>query len=132
MTLSYLAYGRDYLEWAVSGHPAWIYGFWDFLINYVLPVMLIVFCWRRFAGTPGKLLMRCQVVDATTGRRVGLWQALVRCMAYLISMLPLGLGFLWIAWDRRKQGFHDKLAGTLVIMESADWPEVNEIARRLE
>jgi uncharacterized RDD family membrane protein YckC len=30
-------------------------------------------------------------------------------------MLPLMLGFLWIAWDPRKQGFHDKIANTVVL-----------------
>jgi uncharacterized RDD family membrane protein YckC len=30
-------------------------------------------------------------------------------------MFPMCLGFLWIAFDKRKQGWHDKLAGTVVV-----------------
>lgn len=34
-----------------------------------------------------------------------------------LSSLPLGLGNLWVGWDRRKQGWHDRIAGTCVIRE---------------
>ena len=33
--------------------------------------------------------------------------------------VTLGLGFLWVGWDKRKQGFHDKLANTVVIRNPA-------------
>jgi uncharacterized RDD family membrane protein YckC len=33
-------------------------------------------------------------------------------------MLPLFIGFIWIGIDRRKQGFHDKIAGTLVVYDN--------------
>ncbi len=42
-------------------------------------------------------------------------QAIGRYLAYYVSSIPLGLGLLWVAFDRRKQGWHDKLAGTFVI-----------------
>ncbi len=38
-----------------------------------------------------------------------------RYLGYFASTIPLCLGFLWIAFDKRKQGWHDKLAGTVVI-----------------
>ena len=47
----------------------------------------------------------------STARLVG------RLFAYLISALPLFLGFAWIAIDRRRQGWHDKIAGTLVVYD---------------
>lgn len=34
---------------------------------------------------------------------------------FLVSLLPLCLGFLWVAFDSKKQGWHDKIAGTVVI-----------------
>jgi uncharacterized RDD family membrane protein YckC len=55
------------------------------------------------------------VIDAVSGDAIGTRQALLRYLGYFLSILPLGLGFLWIAWDARKQGWHDKLAGTVVI-----------------
>lgn len=80
-----------------------------------LSMALAVFFWVRFLGTPGKLLMGCQVVDADSAKPLVLTQAVMRYLGYYISALPLGLGFLWIAVDKRKQGFHDKIANTVVL-----------------
>jgi uncharacterized RDD family membrane protein YckC len=41
--------------------------------------------------------------------------ALVRGLAAAFSVIVLFLGFLWIAWDQDKQGWHDKIAGTAVV-----------------
>lgn len=76
---------------------------------------LTVFLWLKFLGTPGKLLLECQVVDADSFKPLSLKQAVVRYVAYLVSFLPLLLGFLWVARDARKQGFHDKIANTVVL-----------------
>lgn len=40
--------------------------------------------------------------------------AVVRALGLLLAIVPLGLGFLWIAWDKDRQGWHDKIAGTTV------------------
>ncbi len=90
----------------------------EFVVNYALPIVLTIFLWLKFAGTPGKLLASCKVVDAETLGPLTLSQAIIRYFAYIISSLPLGLGFLWIIWDKNKQGFHDKLSKTCVIQES--------------
>jgi uncharacterized RDD family membrane protein YckC len=85
------------------------------LVTDGLMLLITVAMWRRFLGTPGKLLMGCQVVDADSFEPVTLKQGVMRYLGYFVSMLPLMLGFLWIAWDPRKQGFHDKLAHTVVL-----------------
>ena len=59
--------------------------------------------------------MGCQVVDADSGERITVKQAVVRYFGYFVSIFTLGLGFLWVAWDKRKQGFHDKMANTVVV-----------------
>lgn len=64
--------------------------------------------------TPGKKMLGLMVVRQTRDRMT--WGvAFLRWAGYLVSAIPLGLGFLWIAVDRKKQGWHDKIAGTLVI-----------------
>ena len=90
----------------------------DFLISYVMPAVLVIVFWLYARGTPGKLLCGLRVVDARNGESLDLLQAVIRYVGYFISMIPFGLGFLWIAWDARKQGFHDKLAGTLVVRKT--------------
>jgi uncharacterized RDD family membrane protein YckC len=40
---------------------------------------------------------------------------LARYVGYIISTIPLCLGFLWVGFDSKKQGWHDKIAGTVVV-----------------
>jgi uncharacterized RDD family membrane protein YckC len=72
-----------------------------------------IFFWRLRGQTPGKWLLGVQVV-ALGGGRVGLVRALARLFGYVVSALPLYLGFLWVLGPRRR-GFHDRLARTEVI-----------------
>lgn len=114
--LLYLAYGSNYFASAHERQGLFnYYGVTDFLINQVLPLIAAVYLWVRFRGTPGKRLLDCQVVDADSGEALSVKQAVLRYFAYLVSILPLCLGFLWIAWDKRKQGFHDKIARSVVL-----------------
>jgi len=92
-----------------------IQGFWDLMLGYLVPVVATIWFWLRFLGTPGKMATKLAIVDAETGKKMTPRQAIIRYFAYLVSTLPLCLGFLWIAVDKRKQGWHDKLAGTVVI-----------------
>ncbi|HHL45648.1 MAG TPA: RDD family protein [Gammaproteobacteria bacterium] len=114
LPLLYIAYGSGYFSLDSATAPL-IAGPADILINYVLPLIIVVLLWVKLGATPGKMLLNCRVVDATTGQLPGVGQSILRYFAYLVSALPLMLGFLWIAWDKRKQGFHDKIAGTVVL-----------------
>jgi uncharacterized RDD family membrane protein YckC len=76
-----------------------------------------VSCWHRYGATPGKIAFSLRIVDARSNRRAPLWRLVIRYAAYLVSAAPLLLGFAWIAVDRRRQAWHDKIAGTLVIYE---------------
>ena len=80
-----------------------------------ITLLITVGFWINFLGTPGKLLLGCQVVDADTFKIISTRQAFIRFIAYLASMIPLLLGFLWVLKDSRKQGFHDKIANTVVL-----------------
>ena len=93
----------------------WFHGFWDVLLGYVIPITLSIWMWVRFFGTPGKMALKLKIVDARTGNRLTLGQAIGRYFAYIPAMLPLGLGLIWVGIDEKKQGWHDKLAGTVVI-----------------
>ena len=90
-----------------------IHFFSMFLLLLAVPGVAAL--WWLFQGTPGKLLLGCRIVDARDGGRPRLWQVLVRLLGYGLSALPLGLGFLWMIWDKRHQAWHDKLARTLVV-----------------
>lgn len=76
---------------------------------------LFLLCWIKLSTTPGKMLLSLKIVDATTHAPMTARQSIIRSLGYLVSMIPLGLGFVWAAFDGRKQGWHDKLAHTVVI-----------------
>lgn len=87
----------------------------DMLVSLVLPAIGIVIFWIARQATPGKMALSLRIVDANTRAPLSRVQAIVRYLGYYVSMLGLMLGFLWIAFDPRKQGWHDKLARTVVI-----------------
>ena len=65
-------------------------------------------------ATLGKRMLSLRVTDLH-GRRIGFGQANGRYWSKIISGLLLFMGFLMVGFDRKKQGLHDKLAGTLVV-----------------
>jgi uncharacterized RDD family membrane protein YckC len=95
----------------------------DFLISWVFPAVAIILFWLHKRATPGKMAILAQVVDARTGKGITVGQAIGRYLAYFIAFLPLFLGIIWVAFDSRKQGWHDKLAGTVVIRPKHHGPE---------
>ncbi len=108
-------YGRDYFQ--IAQERGGLAGFWDFMIQIVLPTVATILFWRYRGASPGKMAISAKIVDAATGQPASTAKLVGRFFAYTLSLLPLGAGFLWIALDARKQGFHDKLAGTVVVYE---------------
>ncbi len=92
-----------------------IHGTPERVLLYGIPLVLTVIFWGYKAATPGKMVIKIQIIDAISGEKPTLFQSFVRYLGYYISLLPCGLGFLWVIWDKKKQGWHDKMAGTVVI-----------------
>jgi uncharacterized RDD family membrane protein YckC len=70
--------------------------------------------WTWKQTTIGGIVLGLKVVRVD-GQPVTFAVALVRSLAAGFSIFVLFLGFLWIAWDKDKQGWHDKIAGTVVL-----------------
>jgi uncharacterized RDD family membrane protein YckC len=70
--------------------------------------------WTLVGFTPGKAILGLKV-QRQTGGKISFGRALLRFFGYWISALPVFLGFLWIIWDPKRQGWHDKIAGTNVL-----------------
>ena len=105
-------YGSEYLDATETGFIA---GPADFLISWIFPAIAVVLFWKSRQATPGKMLVGARVIDAESGETLTTGQCVGRYLGYYPSMLVLGLGIFWVAFDKRKQGWHDKLAGTVVI-----------------
>jgi uncharacterized RDD family membrane protein YckC len=69
----------------------------------------------KYRATPGKMLFSLQIVKADTGAALTLKESVIRYFGYYLAAIPLFIGFFWVAFDKRKQGWHDKIAGTVVV-----------------
>ena len=83
----------------------------------LIGALVVLLFWADRQATPGKLVLGLRIVDADTGGPPPLRSLVLRYVGYLISALPLGLGYLWALWDRRRQGWHDKMGRTLVVRD---------------
>ena len=87
--------------------------------------------WRFLAATPGMLLVGCQVLRVKSGRRLSLLQCLARGVGLWLGLACLGVGVLWSIWDRRHQGLHDKLVGSMVVKEDEALMTLDELLRKV-
>lgn len=85
------------------------------LEQIVIPAVLTFGFWMTKQATPGKLVVHVRILDAETGEAPTFIQWVIRYLGYIVSTIPLGLGFIWAGYDERKQAWHDKLAGTVVV-----------------
>ncbi len=80
-------------------------------------VLLSLVSWMLLESTPGKMLVGLRVVRSRDGEVPGFWQWGVRALGYFISGLPLLIGFFWVVGNRRRRGWHDYLAATVVVVD---------------
>jgi len=117
MPILFKIYGPDYLLEA-----GLVVGTWDFLLSWVFPAVAVVVFWLYKSATPGKLALRLTIVDADTGQKPTLGQFIIRYIGYFVAMIPFFLGLVWVGIDDRKQGWHDKLARTVVLHNTQKVP----------
>ena len=110
LPLTFIIYGN--LIWESE---AIILGPSDFLINWVFPIVAVISFWFYKSATPGKMAFAIKIVNAENRGKLSMGQSIGRYFAYIPAIIPLGIGIFWVAFDKRKQGWHDKLAGTIVI-----------------
>jgi uncharacterized RDD family membrane protein YckC len=84
------------------------------LLSLVIGLVYFVGMWGTGA-TLGQRALGLHVVDQASGASIGFGRAFVRYVGYVISVIPLFLGLIWAGFDPRKQGWHDKIAGTVVV-----------------
>ena len=83
----------------------------SFKMLLLLIYLTVMWSWKQ--TTVGGIVFKLKVYRMDNSKFT-LGVAVVRALGLLLSIVPLGLGFLWIAWDEHKQGWHDKIAGTVV------------------
>nr|WP_240472298.1 RDD family protein [Thioalkalivibrio versutus] len=88
-------------------------------LGHTLGIVIAWLYWTVFESsgwqaTPGKRMLGLRVTDAE-GNRIGFGRANARYWSKILSALILFIGFLMVAFTRRKQGLHDLIASTLVL-----------------
>jgi uncharacterized RDD family membrane protein YckC len=91
------------------------------LISIIISAAYFTYFHGTIGQTPGKILLKLHVVG-TTGKKLTYAIAFLRWIGYIISSLVFFLGFLWVAFDSKKQGWHDKIADTVVELVNDEDP----------
>jgi len=90
-----------------------------FIVFYLLILAAVVgyqiYFWGTSGSTPGMRLFRLRVVDAVSGGPIGFSRATIRWLMTLVNTWACYVGWIWVAFDPRKQGWHDKVANTVVV-----------------
>ncbi len=93
-----------------------------FTINYtanaystLIGLVYFIGFWAWRGQTVGMMPFNMQVVGVADGKKIDVVRGLLRYVGFIISIIPLFLGLIWAAFDSRKQGWHDKIAGTVVV-----------------
>jgi len=88
---------------------------WESLFELSIAGVTILF-WKKWAGaTPGKKLLGIHVVDVKSYEEINNKQAIIRYIGYIISTIPLAVGFLMVGFRKDKRALHDLLAETVVV-----------------
>lgn len=85
------------------------------LITVAVSIAYLVCFWQWRGQTPGKMALGIKIIK-TDGSALDWGTALLRFLGYIICWITLGLLFLWVAFDGRKQGVQDKIPETYVII----------------
>lgn len=103
-------------------------GFLNLILSVIISVYYWVFYQRSQGQTLGKKAMGIKVVDLAGNKPTAMTFFLREIIGKLVSSIILFIGYLMILWDGKKQGLHDKIAGTVVIRVAnmpVQSPEVN-------
>lgn len=85
------------------------------VVQIVIIGALLITTQAVWGTTPGKWLIGLKIVRADTFEPISTWRYALRFLAYIPSILPLMLGIFWISFNKERRGWHDYIAGTVVL-----------------
>ena len=85
-------------------------------LTTLLLVSLTIYLWVKWDGaTPGKKIMKIKIVNADNFETINFTQAVKRYAGYILSSIPLLIGFAMVLFTKKKQGLHDIVSNTVVV-----------------
>ncbi|MDV2582613.1 RDD family protein [Alkalibacillus haloalkaliphilus] len=87
----------------------------DNIANLVYSVIFVIgFTASQLKGSPGKLICRIQVVNPDMSK-ISIWKSIGRYFSYILSALPLAIGYMIAGWNKDKKALHDMICNTRVV-----------------
>jgi uncharacterized RDD family membrane protein YckC len=81
----------------------------------LLSLLYFPWFWAHGGQTPGMRMFNIRVVRDADGGPIGWGPAILRLIGYWVNSAVLYIGFIWVFVDKRRRGWHDLIAGTVVI-----------------
>jgi uncharacterized RDD family membrane protein YckC len=86
-----------------------------YLFVLIVAAAYYAYFWGSSGSTLGMRMFKLRVVDANNGQPIGIGRAVVRYVGFIVAGFPCWIGLIWAAFDTRAQGWHDKIASTVVL-----------------
>jgi uncharacterized RDD family membrane protein YckC len=93
-------------------------------VYFLLQTIMSLGYYTYFEGGPtgqkiGKRALGIRVYDFREGGAIGYGRGFVRQIGKYLSAIVFFLGYFWMLWDKEKQCWQDKLAGSVVVPADA-------------
>ncbi len=93
----------------ISGVVLW------FAAIFIVSLAYFPWFWARGGQTPGMKMFRLRVVRDADGGPISGAAAILRLLGFWVNSAVFYIGFIWVFVDKRRRGWHDLIAGTVVI-----------------
>jgi uncharacterized RDD family membrane protein YckC len=98
-----------------TDNGTYVFNYTGSALSTLIGLIYFIGFWSWRGQTPGMIPFNLRVVMADTGQKPDVVRSLLRYVGLIISIVVIFIGLIWVAFDARKQGWHDKIAGTLVV-----------------
>jgi uncharacterized RDD family membrane protein YckC len=95
-------------------------------VGLIFSLVYFIGFWAKSGQTIGKSMLGIRVVGAD-GQSLSWGKALLRYIGYLVSGIVASIGFMWVAFDGKRQGWHDKIAGSYVVDADEEISDINAV-----
>jgi hypothetical protein len=96
------------------------------ICGIIFSLVYYIVAWSRSGQTIAKTTLGIKVVGPD-GQPPSGGQAVLRYVGYLVSAVVVSLGFIWILFDSKRQGWHDKIAKTYVVYFDEEFSDINAV-----
>ena len=96
-------------------------------IGFIVAFLYSVGFWALADGkTPGKMALGIKVIGID-GSSMTWGKSILRFVGYMVSAIVFYLGFIWVSFDKKRQGWHDKIAGTYVVEKDVQFSPTDNV-----